>query len=1077
MKSLQHILFFSILITALFTGSWLSAAEAPLWLRYPAISPDGSTVVFAYGGDLYRVPTKGGEAQILTLHTDHDFMPVWSPDGQWIAFASARYGNFDVFVMPATGGTAQRLTYHAADDFPMDFTPDGRAIIFRSVRLDDPKSTQFPTGAFPEVYQVDLTGGQPAQLLTTPAIDARFSRDGQILLYHDQKGYEDDWRKHHTSSVARDIWRCDLATNTHTRLTDFAGEDRNPVFSPDESQVFYLSEESGSFNVWVMSADDPGQHKPITFHETHPVRFLSMAADGTLCYSYHGEIYIVPSDAAKSRKLRVSIAKDDRFNTAEYRVFSDKATEMKLSPNGKEMALIVRGDVFVTSIDGGVTKQVTATPGEERWVRFNSNGRALVYASERQGSWNIYESSLSHEKEKYFFLSTIITEKPIIETPVDTYQPNYAPDDTEIAYLENRTTLKVINLKSKESRLILPGDMNYSYSDGDQWYQWSPDGKWFLVNFLDTHRWSGEVGLVAASGQDSVINLTNSGYEDEHPQWVLDGQAMMWFSDRHGLRAHASWGGQYDTYLMAFNQETYDRFILPVEEFELLKEAEEKDEEKEKDSKKKTEKKEVKPSRIDLNYLEDRTLRLSRHSADLAEAVLTPDGENLLYLAKFEKNYDLWSYQHREKEIKLLAKLNLEEPEFMEVDQKGEHVFILADGSPVKVKIEGGEQEPIEFSAAMQLNLAEERAYMFDHVCRQINERFYVPELHAVDWSFYTAAYKTFLPHINNNWDFAEMLSELLGELNASHTGSGYRFRRDNGDDTAALGAFFGVPEQGSGLEIIEIMEKSPLLTAASQIQAGMIIEQIDGRTITTDNYFPLLNHKAGQYTLLKIFDPATNKRWDEKVKLITRGAEQELLYQRWVKSRREETERLSGGKLGYVHVRSMDDDSFRETFAEVLGRHSGKEALIVDTRFNGGGWLAEDLCTFLSGEKYASSVARGQVLGEDPWNKWNRPSIVLMSEGNYSEAHYFPWVYQELKIGDLVGMPVPGTATSVLWETLQDESMYFGVPQVGVQDNRGNYLENRQLEPDHKIDNDPASVSRGRDLQLEKAIEILLKK
>jgi C-terminal processing protease CtpA/Prc len=266
------------------------------------------------------------------------------------------------------------------------------------------------------------------------------------------------------------------------------------------------------------------------------------------------------------------------------------------------------------------------------------------------------------------------------------------------------------------------------------------------------------------------------------------------------------------------------------------------------------------------------------------------------------------------------------------------------------------------------------------------------------------------------------------------------------------------------------------LITASAPIQAGMIIEKINGVTIDPEMDFnPLLNHRAGQPTLLSIFDGTKNIRFDVTVKPISTADLDELLYQRWVKQRRELVDKLSNGTVGYVHVRGMNDESYRETYSEALGRESKKKALIVDTRFNGGGNLHDVLATFLSGKPYLEFLPRGQSLGWEPNEKWQRKSVVLAGEGNYSDAHLFPWIYQHLGVGKLVGMPVPGTGTSVWWEVLQDPRLILGIPQVGYRDEKGRFMEQTQVEPNVKVPNDAKSTAEGKDQQLEKAVEILM--
>jgi C-terminal processing protease CtpA/Prc len=336
------------------------------------------------------------------------------------------------------------------------------------------------------------------------------------------------------------------------------------------------------------------------------------------------------------------------------------------------------------------------------------------------------------------------------------------------------------------------------------------------------------------------------------------------------------------------------------------------------------------------------------------------------------------------------------------------------------------------------------------------------------------------LEDINNGYDFAEFLSELLGELNASHTGARYRRKSQLGDDqTASLGCFYDENYAGDGLKILEIMDKSPLLFYG-KVREGVIIEKINGtRIVAGENYLPLFNRIAEQRTLISFFNPTSGERWEEILKPIAWSDALDLAYQRWVKRCEAMVEKLSGGRLGYVHVSGMDSESFREVFDKALGKLNKKEALIVDTRFNGGGWLHDDLATFLSGKTYMLFEPRGQRnMGGEPIWKWQKPSTVLMSEGNYSDAHLFPAAYQSLGIGKLIGMPVPGTGTAVWWETMIDGETVFGIPQVGMRSVKFDHLvENQQLEPDIKVNLDFNDFINGKDAQLEKAVEEMLRK
>lgn len=1063
------------ILTALLAtaASSLFAQNNASWLRYPAISPDGASIVFEYKGDLYKVASSGGAALPLSLHEVHDYMPVWSHDGKWIAFASDRYGNFDIFIMPASGGEAKRLTYYSAGEAPYCFSADDKYVIFGAARMDAADNRMFPSGYMPELYKVSVNGGRVQQMLTTPAENVQCNRSGNMMLYEDRKGQENIWRKHHTSSVARDVWMYDAASGKHTKLTAFAGEDRNPVFAADEKTIYYLSEASGSFNVYQMQLGDAASAKAVTNFKTNPVRFLSAANNGTLCFSYNGDLYTKGSGDAQ--KLNITIAADDKYANEKILQVSGNVRELAVSPNGKEVAFIFRGEVFASSVDGSTTKRITNTPERESSVSFSPDGKSLLYASERNDSWKIYETQLQRKEELYFYASTVLKETPIIVNDKENYQPDYSPDGKEIAFIENRNTLKVYNIASKQVRTLLTSKELVSMGDNDQYFSWSPDSKWLLVQYSPEGTAYGEAGLIAADGKGKIINLTQSGFSDVNPKWMMGGKMMLWFSDREGLKSRANSGGsQYDVYAMFFTQDAYDRFKLNKDDAALLKDKE--DEAAKADTaKKKEDKKDT--VLIDWDGLQQRKLKLTVASADIADALVSKDGENLYYLARFEDGYNLWSTSLRTKETKILVSLNAGYA-YMVWDKEQKNIFMNADGSISKINPSDGKQDAVKIRSEMVLDVAKERAFMFEHVWRRTKQTFYTAGYHGIDWDAMGNNYRKFLPYIGDNYDFAEMLNEMLGELNVSHCSAGYSKYDPGSDATAALGAFFDNDFTGNGAKIIEVLKDGPLDKAGLNIKPGMIIEQIDGETITPDkDLAQYLNRKAGNNVLITVVNPADKSKKEYIIKPITLGEQNYLLYKRWVKRNEDEVAKLSNGELGYVHIPGMNDGAYRSMFGDVLGKFADKKALVVDTRNNSGGDLVSDLAMFLSGKTYLVNTSDSRVWYYEPSFRWTKPSIALANESNYSDGHCFAFSYEDLKLGKLVGMPVPGTCTFAGWEGLQDNSMFWGVPPMGVKSvTTKGYLENHQTEPDIKLMNEYDKVSKGKDQQLEAAVSELMK-
>ena len=1066
------------LILATLLGAYGLAAQAqdnPLWMRHPAISPDGKTIAFSYQGDIFTVPSSGGTAKQITSNAAFDSYPVWSPDGNHIAFASNREGSIDVWVMNANGGIPKRVTTNSGSEYPLRWK-DNSTIMFKASIMPTAKSIIF-AGSYPQVYTVGMDGGRPKLFsdITMDALDINASGD---VLYIDRKGYEDEWRKHHRSPITRDVWL--KSGDSFRKLTTFDGEDRDPVWASDGKSFYYLSEQSGTLNVYHRTLD--GKETQITNHEKNPVRFLSAASDGTLCYGYDGEIYTV-RNGGQPQKTAIRIAADTEGKELIRQIRSSGAYNIKLSPNGKEIGFVMHGDVYVTSIEYRTTKQITNTPEQERYIDFSPDGRTIIYDSERNGVWQIYATTMKNKDEKQFAYATELVEERLTQSDQTSFQPKFSPDGKQIAFWENRGTLRVMDAKGKNVKTAMDGKFVYSYSDGDIDFTWSPDSKWLLSSYIGVGGWNNsDIALVNASGNGEIHNLTESGYNESNAKWVLDGKAMLFCSDRAGYRSHGSWGAEYDAYLMFFDLEAYERYRMNKEERALAKEnmtekekkKEEKKEEKEKKEMEKPEAKEMEPLKFDLENCRDRIVRLTVTPSFLGDILLDKDGENIYYNVAFEKGMDLWHRDLMTGNTELLIK-NVGNGEMM-FDKSYKEIYLAADGGIKKVTPQSKAVKNIEFEAQFNYQPYKERAYMFDHVWRQVKDKFYDKNIHGVDWEGYRKTYERFLPYINNNHDFQEMLSEMLGELNASHTGARY-----SGSwaslQTASLGLFFDEDYTGDGLKIAEVIKGSEIACKQTDVKSGCIIEKIDGTEIKAGmDYFPLLDGKIGKPVRLTI-RPKSGRSFDVTTKGMSMNAVNDLLYKRWVDRNRQLVDSLSGGRLAYVHVRAMNSESFRTVYRELLSdKNRNREAVIVDDRHNGGGWLHDDLCTLLNGKEYQNFMPRGNYIGRDPFNKWTKPSCVLICEDDYSNGHGFPMVYKTLGIGKLIGTPVAGTMTAVWWETMIDNTMVFGIPQVGCMTLDGKYAENTQLNPDITVYNTPEDFLNGNDRQLKAAIEEMMK-
>lgn len=1051
------------------------AADEPLWMRYPSISPNGEEIAFTYKGDIYKVSASGGQAIRLTTHEAYDSQPMWSPDGSMIAFTSDRYyGSQDIYIMSANGGGATRVTSHSTSESPLAFSRDGKYLYYSAHIQDPASSVLFPMGRLSEVYKVPVTGGRTTLEIATPMVNATLSKDGRYLIYEDTKGMENDWRKKHTSSVTRDIYLYDLNRRSYSQLVSWKGEDRNPVLSPDGKSFYFLSERGGSFNVFKQPLDSTSDASAtqLTSLKTHPVRFLSIADNGTLCFGYDGKIYTM-REGATPTKVNIVIINDVNNEDAKM-TFTGGVTSASVSPDGKMVAYVVRGEVFVTSADYSTTKRITNTAAMERSVTFGADNRSIVYESVREGQSNLYIAKMARKEDPNFANATLISEEVLI--PGDKSEkmyPMFSPDGKEVAFVKDRKKIAIYNIASGKVRVVYDGRYTTSKNGGIP-FTWSPDSKWLALELVDNNHepFTDIVLMDAKTGK--LTNLTESGYFNSNPRFVMGGNAIIYTSEEYGMRNHASWGSMSDVMIIFLNREAYDKYRLNEEEYELMTEEEKRAKEAEKEE---TEKKDTSGEiLVELENIKNRVVRLTPASSDLGDSYITKDGKKLYYMAAFESGYDLWVKDLRKGDTKLLKKLDGSIASFIP-DAKEANLFFVSNNGIQKMSLGSEKLDRVSVRAEMNLNTEAEREFMFNYVKKEEAERFYVKDMHGVDWEFMTEEYRKFLPHINNNYDFSEMLSELLGELNVSHTGSGYR-GYSRVERVAETGLFFDLTRAtDEGLLIEEVVVGGPFDTHLSQVKAGDYLIKIDDVEIKANtDFFPLLAGKAGKSVLFSFYSPKTGKTYDEVVKPISSGKLSGLLYERWVKQRADEVDRLSNGKLGYVHISSMDDPSFRRMYSEAMGKYYQRKGLVVDIRYNGGGRLHEDIEVFLSGTKYLTQEVQGEYYCDMPSKRWTKPSVMVTCEADYSNAHGSPWVYKHMGIGKVVGMPVPGTMTSVNWVTLQDPSIYFGIPAVGYKTAEGYYLENYELQPDVKVKLDFEKALKGVDTQMEAAVKELMK-
>ncbi len=1058
--------YMNITLAALFISlASLAVAETPdvqpdgqpLWLRYPAVSPDGSAIAFTYGGQLWRVPATGGDAVALTAGEHFTTSPVWSPDGGQIAFASKRQGNLDVFIMPAKGGEITRLTQNSADDRPTAFSPDGTLIYFSSARLGTAQSLHVAAYEGSEqLYSVLAHGGRSRLVLPTPALVAQPDTTGQQLLYENRPVYENEWRKGAVSDGAHDVWLYDAVKRSHRQITEFRGEDRNPVWAPDGRSFYYLSERSGSSNIWKSSLQGDAKPEQITQHHKGSVRFLSIARDGTLVYGFEGEVWRQPAGQAAQRiavQLRQGAMSRERVNVTGDGQFS----EVEVSRDGKQIAVIARGEIFVFSTATQTTRRITHSPVHERHVSFAPDGRSLVYISERDGDMDIFQATLGDSAMKDFAAPGQIIEKKLVDSDGDLMYPKISPDGKSLAYLADRGSIRVFDLATGATVTPLPPGAIYSYVDEDVSFRWSPDSRW-LAATTGSIVTDQDIVLIDATGQRPPLPVTRSGYTDADPIFSHDGRAVLWTSEREGLRQADEKTGQQDIYLAYLTREAFD--AARSGNAGAGKNA-------------------AAQWNPQPTGIEHRTVRLTPFSSDPLNHTLTPDGSALIFVDRqanggaVVRRVEVAS--HAASELATFPVL----ADAYTFDPTVANLYSLGGASLQKTDLATGKTSPIPLDTRMDVDPRGELTYWFTHFWRLTKFKFYEPTMHGRDWDALRAHYARFLPHLQTWEDFAEMMSELAGELNASHMGCSILKPTPGATDTASLGFHTDDTHTGAGLRIAAILPGGPADLTGSPLAPGGVVLAINGQEVKADtDPDALLDGIAGTKVELLVQPADGSAALKQTLVPITLKEAFALANERWVDERKILTEKLSGGRLGYIFLPEMSTDAYKRAYSEVTGDYREKEGLVIDIRYNMGGNIHDQLITLFTGEVYAGFTTRdGRVVGRMPTGRWSKPSALLQNASAYSDGSIFPHLYKSGGLGPIVGDCVPGTGTAVWWMYPMKGALKWGIPQLGAKDFKTGWFENSEIVPDLLVRNDPDAIAVGRDPQLEATVSALLKK
>jgi tricorn protease len=1041
------------------------AADAPM-PRHPAPSPDGSQIAFSWQGDLWLVPVEGGEARRITAHPASERHPVWSRDGRFIAFASDRHGNPDIFIMPTDGSAAPtRLSFASVADTPYDFTPDGEAVLFASSRA-------MGIRWMPQLWTVPITGGTPVMLQDAFAEQATYSPDGASLAM--VRGATKWTRRGYRGPANRELW---LATgdDNYRRITDFDGDDDNPSWL-DAETIGFLSSRNGRKNVFKLDIAT-GETTALTDHAGSAVRFPQASADGSIiAYEFEDGLWTVPPTGGEPQRLVIEVPADQVVNAIERRTDRDGASDLTISPDGKLAVFVIHGDIFVTDIvsedDQKIAKpptvQITDTPEREQEPHWSPDGERLVFTTARNGNLDLFSVTRADEDVAWTD-SFDFTTSPIATGPASEQDAQFSPDGDRLAFVRGKGELVVVD--SDGGNEIVLHDHFYPPT-----FSWSPDGRWIAFSSEDQHA-NSEIFIIPSTGGEAY-NVSRHPDFDENPVWSPDGKRLVWGSHRHdnSFDVWAVWLTDAD------HQRTAGEWLKVwrnEDEEEDEDEAETDDEGGDDDAP------ELPETVIDFDQLWRRPVKLTSLNGDEYPVVVGPDGKRIFLVGEAEDETDLFSIRFDGEDLERLTEGDTS-PEDVQLIDDSTLFFLNSDGSIERIAMDGSSEDPVPFKARYQVDRRVELGVVFDEAWAALNENFYDPGFHGADWTAVHDAYRPWAVAASSDVDFADVVNLMLGELNASHMGYYPRGRGApaKGDRTGWIGAVFDPTAGGPGLLVREVLPDSPAAHAAVDITAGERLLVVNGREVTADtNIFSLFVDTIDQRVPITVRTSDGSTR-SVVLRPISYSSHRQLRYEEWVRQRRNLVDDWSDDRLGYLHIQGMSAPSFEVFERDLFAAGNGKEGLIIDVRSNGGGWTTDYLMAVLTVRRHAYTLPRDgdpsvksyPTSERLPVGAFTRPAAALCNEDSYSNAEIFSWAFQTLERGPLVGSPTFGAVISTGGMRLINGGLVRLPGRGWYVAGSGINMEKQGAQPDVVVWQPPSEdASATVDTQLETAVRVRL--
>jgi tricorn protease len=1068
----------AVTAAALLSLSVASHAGESKLLRFPDIWND--RIVFSYAGDLWTVGSQGGTAVRLTAHPGLELFGKFSPDGRYIAFTGQYGGDEQVYVMPSGGGAPKQLTFYPAhgpladrwgyDNQVYGWTRDGKSVLFRSLR-DGYSVTDS------KLYTVPLGGGAATALPMPLSGAGQFSADGKKIVYspmwrdfRSEKRYQGGW--------ANKLYIFDLTHPSIVQVADDTRTDRDPMWIGDA--VYFNSDRTGTFNLYRYDVASR-QTRQLTHYSDWDVRWPSADAAGQIVYELDGELHIYDVRSDQDHALSIQVPTDDTTARPQAVNAADNIESHAISPGGERLAIVARGDVFTLPVEHGVTRNLTqSSNAHEREVAWSTDGKRLAYVSDRSGEEEIYVQPQDGSGPS----------EPITAgSAARYYAPRWSADDKRIAFADNTGRLYSVEVASKH-RVDVARDLADIALD----YQWSPDGQYLSYSLNEANGFSGVYIWSVAEGKSRRV--TPEFFDAHTPSWAPDGELLYFLSEREYQPVMSAIEFDFATdrttgiFALALRKGVKNPFGIRDDEPGEDKQDADKDESPDKDKVKGKEKPKIQV-KIDFDGIVQRAIRVPLDADNLSNLQVRKD--TLLYQRSGSTYYGrdsnikptVMAYSIKEREAKSVA----EDVTAWSATADGKHVLAQLSSKEIKYFEVGKGDDPktVSFAGLMTTRVpSQEWHEIFAEVWRRYRDYFYVDNMHGFDWQKLRRKYEPLVDYVGHRADLNYVIAEMIAELTVQHA---YIEGGDLGlpkrPFVALPGARFELDPKSGRYRIARIfagqneedLYRSPLSEVGVDVHVGDYVLAINGRELKagTDPY-ELLQAPANQPVEWRVAASADGKS-ARTIRYQPLASETPLLYLARVEDNRARVDRMSHGRLAYIHIPDMEEAGIRE-FIKWWYPQARKEGLVVDVRDNGGGNISQMLIERLARTLHGMEFTRNYQIAETyPHVVQPGPKVALINEDTASDGDIFSNAFRQWKLGALIGKRTWGGVVGITdhGPLLDGGTVY--VPEAGNADEHGQWIiEGHGVDPDIVVEQDPVEVLKGHDPQLERGVQELMK-